>query len=83
VESQLKQFPRGRLLDIIDSFSMHIRMYKSYQKETSKKDVPPLSEYSWDTVMKELKKRPTNNLQNGVSSNVSFYEYSLTSGVRQ
>jgi hypothetical protein len=54
VESQLKQFPHGKLIDIIDSFSMHLKMTKREKVIRSKpqKELPDIN--SIDEAIKQI-----------------------------
>lgn len=57
VEKQLRQYPFGRLVDVVDSFAMHYKALKSERPErntANKKIVDPLS---WDAVEKEVTKK--------------------------
>lgn len=53
VESQLRQFPNGRLVDIIDCFSMHRRVYRG-EKMVENVSTEPMD--AEDTFMFELNK---------------------------
>jgi hypothetical protein len=85
VESQLKQFPNGRLVDIIDCFSMHMKVYKGLRIEApivQKKFVNP---FSYDVVLDELKKSKREAqycLQSGLSVSAIDDDYcALTTGL--
>lgn len=64
-ESQFKQFPTGKLLDIVDSCSMHIKAYRGEKRyyEAPKKD--PRMEDSWDDVMDEIRYNVKNRDRKG------------------
>lgn len=84
VESQLIQFPNGRLVDIIDSFSMHLKVYKgekTAQIEFKDKDVDP---FDAEVILEEVRKKSKSRsyqgcLETGVgSSSNSFSNYMVT-----
>lgn len=57
VHSQLIQFPKGRLVDIVDSFAQHLEVYKgesSVWKAAIQEKEDPMS---FDFLVKEIKKR--------------------------
>lgn len=60
VESQLRQFPHGKLVDIIDCFSFHRRWYRKEKQVIQAKPKPQVELYSWDSVMSELRDRARN-----------------------
>lgn len=79
VESQLMQFPHGKLVDVIDSFSMHLKVYKGEKAAERIAVVKTEDPFSYDTVMKEIyegsraRKRETPGcLQTGLSGDVNF-----------
>lgn len=56
-EFQIQQFPTGRLLDIIDSYSMHIKYYKPEQSGKSKpKSKEKKIKDSWEDALKDARK---------------------------
>ena len=58
VEKQLRQYPYGRLVDVIDSFAMHYKALKNerftYSPAKKKKLYDP---FSWDNVLKEIEQK--------------------------
>ena len=54
VESQLKQFPNGRLVDIIDCFAMHMRVYKGEKYLQTPRRVPVVDPNSFEEIIKEI-----------------------------
>jgi predicted phage terminase large subunit-like protein len=57
VESQLKQFPNGRLVDIIDCFAMHMKVYRGLKITQAPVEKKPVDPFSFDVVMEELRSR--------------------------
>ena len=57
VESQLKQFPHGKLVDIIDSFSMHRKLYKKLKIERPKAAKPKHNPDTIENVKAGIRKR--------------------------
>mgnify|MGYP003133000611 CR=1 FL=1 len=58
VEKQLRQYPFGRLVDILDSFAMHYKALKNERhiprpKKISKSYDP----FSWDNIIKEIEEK--------------------------
>ena len=60
-ESQLKQFPHGKLVDIIDSFSMHRKLYKRLKIYRPKPAAPRVNPDSIEAVLASIKKRNWGN----------------------
>jgi len=63
VESQLKQFPNGKLVDIIDSFSMHKVIYKELKVKPSERKTP---EDAMELLLKEIRAKSSSRNFNGV-----------------
>lgn len=57
VESQLIQFPNGNIVDIIDSFSMHLKLHKAEMKEEAIKTKISYGIHDCDPVIEEMEKR--------------------------
>lgn len=56
VESQLLQFPNGRLVDVIDAFAMHLKVYRG--DTAAAKPMPKQADpFGWDRVLDELHER--------------------------
>lgn len=54
VESQLKQFPNGRLVDVIDSFAMHMEMYRGDKAAPQHVEAKRVDDTTWDSVLDEI-----------------------------
>ncbi len=61
-ESQFLQFPNGRLVDVIDSWSMHLKVHKG--DRVNRTPLPKAPEaMGWDSVLDELQARYKRNQQ--------------------
>lgn len=85
VESQLKQFPNGNLVDIIDSFSMHLKLHK--REKTPEKELvkEEKSFLSCDTLLEDMEKRQRdygrlNGLRTGLTRSNNII-YGLATGL--
>lgn len=83
VESQLIQFPNGRLVDIIDSFSMHLRVYKGEKTAIVEKPVTTINEFSGEAILEELRSRAKakeskGGFDTGMTSSSTFVSYMST-----
>lgn len=56
-ESQLRQFPHGKLKDVIDSFSMHMMEHQGERMMETPTGTPRKNPYSWESVMEEVMKK--------------------------
>lgn len=77
VESQLIQFPNGKLVDIIDSFSMHLKVYKGETTYHQVYTKPETNQLSGGAILDEvIKKSRARNyrgcLSTGVGSTVDL-----------
>jgi len=86
VESQLKQFPNGRFVDTIDSFSMHMLVYRGERVATPavKPEVKDAMEF--EQVILGLRKKYANSkragcLATGLDSATTFPGMSLQTGL--
>jgi hypothetical protein len=67
-ESQLLQYPNGRLVDVIDSWSMHRRVWNSDRYPTPKAQTPDIL-MDFETTLSLHKKRKLNaNFNSGLST---------------
>lgn len=69
VESQLLQFPHGRLVDVIDSFSLHQKYAgrnSGKKREQTRKQEP--SENSGEAILAQVRARSSNRNNKGVLS---------------
>lgn len=66
VESQLKQFPHGKLIDIIDSFSMHVKMYKGEKAKLPQTVLERQNPDSIESIIDELQHKYQRRTGNGV-----------------
>ena len=57
VESQLVQFPNGRLIDIVDSFSMHLKVYKGEKSAIQETKVESVDELSGEYILEQVRKK--------------------------
>lgn len=79
VESQLLQFPHGKLVDVIDSFSMHLKVYKG-ERATEKLRIKQEDDpFSFETVLKEVHEasmarnfQTKGGLSTGLNGDVNF-----------
>jgi len=55
VESQILQYPHGRLVDVLDCFSMHMQVYKGDRSLRPQIPVEKLDQMSWGAVMEEVR----------------------------
>lgn len=83
VESQLVQFPHGKLVDVIDSFSMHIKMYKGEKVAEPSVPVTYKDEFTGENILKEIRAKSVNrrhqpgSMVTGVSSHEGSYSESF------
>lgn len=87
VESQLIQFPHGKLVDVIDSFSMHLKVYKG-EKAAEKLNVKKTPDpFSYDVIMEEIEKASlarkggSGCLSTGLSGECNFISLSTGLGM--
>lgn len=55
IESQLTQFPNGKLVDLIDSLSMHLELYRGQKKRELYKPKKEVDEF--EQAVQEIRKR--------------------------
>lgn len=82
VESQLKQYPNGRLVDIIDAFSMHYRALEIEETVPIAKPKKPMNTY-WDEVMEAIEeKEKQRKTQEVFTMEDVDFGYTMDCGVR-
>lgn len=85
VESQLTQFPNGRLVDTIDSFSMHSAMYDYDRNPEADKPAPAVvSEFDFYKILEENRRRGkqyAGALSSGLAGVYDSFSSGMSSGL--
>lgn len=64
VESQLIQFPHGRLVDVIDSFCMHLKVYKGEKTVERQEIISHKDPFDGETILMEIRQKSANRRHN-------------------
>ena len=81
VTSQLKQFPHGKLVDTIDSFSMHKALYNWDLLTREQKEKEELPENSFMRIVEENRKKSRNKSKGGMSTGLDIRSATFFGGM--